>query len=166
MISRLRRNVFEFIERANGYDIEYSIDHYKNDLQIIHNKRQAFKPLSNSDITAISSALKQRAVGGANLDELLHEACALMYEAASRILHQNAYDEQIISGLVMYKGRVAEMQTGEGKTLAALFPAYLHALAIWILTCMLVTVQNVTPSITITCRLSKWLQKITQTYQR
>jgi preprotein translocase subunit SecA len=66
---------------------------------------------------------------GSKLDLLLCEAFALVRESVSRVLQQNAYDEQIIGGLAMYYGRIAEMQTGEGKTLAALFPAYLHAIA-------------------------------------
>ncbi|MBL8025743.1 MAG: accessory Sec system translocase SecA2 [Fibrobacteres bacterium] len=128
MLTRVRRKIYEFVEKANGCDIEYSIDSYKKDLQLIHDKRAALKSLSNSEITSQSHSLKNKVSTGVALDSILHDAFALVYEAASRILNQNAYDEQIISGLVMFRGRVAEMQTGEGKTLAALFPAYLHAL--------------------------------------
>ena len=129
MIPRLLQRVRESVERANGYDVEYSIERYKNELQSIHEKQHSFKLYSDSDLKSFSNYLKQRVKAGSKLDLLLCEAFALVRESVSRVLQQNAYDEQIIGGLAMYYGRIAEMQTGEGKTLAALFPAYLHAIA-------------------------------------
>ena len=66
---------------------------------------------------------------GESLDDILPEAFALVREAAKRTLGQRPFDVQLLGGLVMHQGAVAEMMTGEGKTLAAVAPAYLNALA-------------------------------------
>ena len=84
--------------------------------------------LSNSELTAKTFEFKTRFDNGETLDELLPQAFAVVREAAVRVLGQRHFDEQIMGGVVLHEGRIAEMKTGEGKTLAATLPAYLNAL--------------------------------------
>src|SRR5690606_15884416 len=71
---------------------------------------------------------RQRLADGADLDDLLPEAFAVTREAARRVLGQRHYDVQLIGGMVLHDGRIAEMKTGEGKTLVATLAVYLNAL--------------------------------------
>ena len=72
---------------------------------------------------------RERVENGAPLDDLLPEAFATVREAAKRALGQRHYDVQLIGGVVLHRGGIAEMRTGEGKTLVSTLPAYLNALA-------------------------------------
>lgn len=78
-----------------------------------------------------TAALKAQFASGKSLDDLLPEAFALAREAARRVLGQRHYDVQLMGGMVLHDGKVAEMRTGEGKTLVAVLPAYLNALSGW-----------------------------------
>ena len=84
--------------------------------------------LSNPELTAKTLEFRTRFDNGETLDELLPQAFAVVREAAVRVLGQRHFDEQIMGGVVLHEGRIAEMKTGEGKTLAATLPAYLNAL--------------------------------------
>ncbi|HXL03408.1 MAG TPA: preprotein translocase subunit SecA [Bacillota bacterium] len=84
--------------------------------------------LSNHELASKTFEFKTRLDNGETLDELLPEAFAVVREAAVRVLDQRHFDEQIMGGVVLHEGRIAEMKTGEGKTLAATLPAYLNAL--------------------------------------
>jgi preprotein translocase subunit SecA len=86
-------------------------------------------PLSDADLRAKTSTLRERSTQGATLDELLPEAFAVVREAGRRMLNMRHFDVQLIGGMVLHNGRIAEMKTGEGKTLVATLPAYLNALA-------------------------------------
>ena len=88
-----------------------------------------FEKLSDEDIKAKTAELSERAKGGTSLDDLLPEAFANCREAAKRALGLRAYDVQMIGGIFLHQGNIAEMKTGEGKTLVATFPAYLNALS-------------------------------------
>ncbi len=85
--------------------------------------------LSDRDLMARTAEFRQRIKDGATLDELLVEAFATVREAAKRTLGQRHFDVQMIGGMVLYQGDIAEMKTGEGKTLVATLPVYLNALA-------------------------------------
>lgn len=85
--------------------------------------------LSDKEITTKSLALRERVKGGESLDSVAVEAFALVREAARRTLGQRPFDVQLLGGLVLHGGAVAEMMTGEGKTLAGVGPAYLNALS-------------------------------------
>lgn len=93
----------------------------------------AFEPriaaLSDADLTAKTPEFKQRIENGESLDSLLPEAFAVCREAGKRVLHMRHYDVQLVGGMVLHDGKIAEMRTGEGKTLVATLPAYLNALA-------------------------------------
>ena len=89
----------------------------------------AFEKLPDEGLVEKTAELKQRATSGETLDELLPEAFANCREAARRALGLHAYDVQLMGGIFLHQGNIAEMKTGEGKTLVATFPAYLNALA-------------------------------------
>ena len=84
--------------------------------------------LADDELKAKTVEFRQRLEAGAALDDLLPEAFATVREAALRVLGQRPYDTQIIGGITLHEGRIAEMRTGEGKTLVATLPAYLNAL--------------------------------------
>jgi len=85
--------------------------------------------LSDADLRAKTEEFKARHAAGASLDDLLNEAFAVVREAAKRTLGQRHYDVQMVGGMVLHKGGIAEMRTGEGKTLVATLPIYLNSLA-------------------------------------
>jgi preprotein translocase subunit SecA len=85
--------------------------------------------LSDSELRERTDALKQRAQKGESMDSLLPEAFAVVREASKRVLGLRPFDVQLIGGMVLHKGEIAEMRTGEGKTLVAILPAYLNALS-------------------------------------
>jgi preprotein translocase subunit SecA len=88
-----------------------------------------FTKLSDAELRAMTSEFRQRLADGESLDDLLPEAFATVREAAQRTLGQRPFDVQIMGGAAMHLGNIAEMRTGEGKTLAAVLPSYLNALA-------------------------------------
>ena len=96
-------------------------------------KTNAFEPriqtMSDEDLKAQTQRFKDRLNNGEPLDDLLPEAFATVREASVRTLEMRHFDVQLIGGMVLHQGRIAEMKTGEGKTLAATLPAYLNALS-------------------------------------
>ena len=89
----------------------------------------AISPLSDESLRAKTAEFKSRFASGESLDDLLPEAFAVIREAAKRTLGQRHYDVQIMGGAALHRGNIAEMRTGEGKTLVATLPSYLNALA-------------------------------------
>ena len=90
---------------------------------------EKYKALSNEDLKAQTPALKERLAAGATLDDILPDAFAVCREAADRVLGMRHFPVQILGGIILHQGRIAEMKTGEGKTLVATLPAYLNALS-------------------------------------
>ncbi len=88
-----------------------------------------YAPMTDAELRAQTDVLKGRLAKGETLDDILYDAFALVREAAGRVLHMKHYHVQIIGGIALHQGRIAEMKTGEGKTLVATLPAYLNALA-------------------------------------
>src|SRR5215471_18217246 len=84
--------------------------------------------LSDIDLAAKTIEFKERLAQGSTLDDLLVEAFAVVREAGRRVLKMRHFDVQLIGGIVLHKGKIAEMKTGEGKTLVATLPSYLNAL--------------------------------------
>jgi preprotein translocase subunit SecA len=95
----------------------------------INNLEKTVEGLDAPGIRAKSEELKKRAHGGESLDDLLPEAFALCREAAKRTIHQRHFEVQLLGGIALHKGNIAEMRTGEGKTLTATLAVYLNALA-------------------------------------
>ena len=87
-----------------------------------------FKNLSDGELKAKTEEFKKRYAEGESLDSLLPEAFAAVREASVRVLGMRHYDCQLIGGIILHQGRIAEMKTGEGKTLVATLPCYLNAL--------------------------------------
>src|SRR5437879_1808184 len=88
----------------------------------------AIQGLTDEQLRAKTAAFRARLTEGATLDDLLPEAFAVVREAGKRTLNMRHFDVQLIGGAVLHKGKIAEMKTGEGKTLVATLPAYLNAL--------------------------------------
>src|SRR5690606_31493656 len=86
------------------------------------------KELSDAELVAKTGEFKQKLDNGASLDDILEEAFAVCREASRRVLNMRHYDVQLMGGLVLHQGCIAEMKTGEGKTLVATLPIYLNAL--------------------------------------
>ncbi|HRP35935.1 MAG TPA: preprotein translocase subunit SecA, partial [Gammaproteobacteria bacterium] len=109
----------------------------RNDRQIkqlggIVKKINALEPqmqaLSDAELQAKTPELRQRIADGESLDKVLPEAFAVCREASVRVLGMRPYDVQLVGGMVLHMGKIAEMRTGEGKTLVATLPCYLNAL--------------------------------------
>ena len=88
----------------------------------------AFAEMSDADMRAMTDKFKERLANGETLDDILPEAFALVREAADRVLGKRPFRVQLLCGILLHQGRVAEMKTGEGKTLVAVMPSYLNAL--------------------------------------
>ncbi len=94
----------------------------------INDQEATLQSLSDADLRARTEAFKARLAGGETLDDLLPEVFAVVRDAGRRALNMRHFDVQLIGGMVLHGGRIAEMKTGEGKTLVATLPAYLNAL--------------------------------------
>ena len=94
----------------------------------IEGLEEEYRALSDRQLRAKTDEFKSRLAGGETLDDILPEAFATVREAAVRVLGQRPYRVQLIGGIILHQGRIAEMKTGEGKTLVATLPAYLNAL--------------------------------------
>ncbi|MBN9200434.1 MAG: preprotein translocase subunit SecA, partial [Microbacterium chocolatum] len=88
-----------------------------------------YEGLTDEELRGETAELRARYEAGATLDQLMPEAFAAVREAAKRTLGQRAYDVQIMGGAALHLGNIAEMKTGEGKTLTGAFPVYLNAIA-------------------------------------
>src|SRR4249920_425512 len=102
---------------------------YQKRAEAINRYEPEMEALSDAEIREEADALRERARNGEALDDLLPEAFALTREASRRSTGQRHYDVQLIGGMVLHDGGIAEMRTGEGKTLVATLPVYLNALA-------------------------------------
>ena len=94
----------------------------------VNAKEVIYSVMTDEELVSQTDILKNRYKNGETLDELLPDAFAVMREASKRVLNMRHFDVQIIGGIVLHQGRIAEMKTGEGKTLVATLPAYLNAL--------------------------------------
>ena len=95
----------------------------------INSLEEQMKGLSDSELTAKTQEFKNRLSNGETLDDILPESFAVVREASKRVLGMRHFDVQLIGGIILHQGRIAEMKTGEGKTLVATLPVYLNALS-------------------------------------
>jgi preprotein translocase subunit SecA len=95
----------------------------------INDLEPELKQFSDADLAQETVKFKQQIAQGATLDDILIRAFAVCREAGRRVLNMRHFDVQLIGGIVLHRGRIAEMKTGEGKTLVATLPSYLNALA-------------------------------------
>jgi len=120
--------MFKFFRGLLGGDDAREIKNLMRIVEEINNLEPRFESLNTDALAAKTGEFKERLARGETLDGLLPEAYALVREAAKRALGQRHYDVQVLGGIVLHQGRIAEMKTGEGKTLALTMPAYLNAL--------------------------------------
>lgn len=104
------------------------LQRYCNQLELINNLEPTMMSLTNDQLYAKTAEFKARLAAGASLDSLLPEAFAAVREASRRVLGMRHFDSQLVGGMALHDGQVAEMATGEGKTLVATLPSYLNAL--------------------------------------
>ena len=90
---------------------------------------EEYRGLSDEELKGKTAEFKERLSAGETLDDILPEAFAALREASDRVLGMRHFPVQIIGGIILHQGRIAEMKTGEGKTLVATLPAYLNALS-------------------------------------
>eukprot|EP01034_Spumella_vulgaris_P013421 gene13421-17124_t len=102
---------------------------YRRIVQQINALEPQFEKLDDAALKAKTEEFKQRVAAGETLDAILPEAFAVCREGSKRALKMRHFDVQLIGGMVLNSGKVAEMRTGEGKTLMATLPVYLNALA-------------------------------------
>lgn len=121
MIKKIFKNIL-------GTRNERILKTFRKKIQKINALESDLQQLSDEQLRAKTDAFKQRLADGETLDSLLPEAFAVVREASVRTLHMRHFDVQLIGGMVLHYGKVAEMRTGEGKTLSSTLPAYLNAL--------------------------------------
>jgi len=97
-------------------------------VDLINDLESRYQPLSDEELKAQTDVLRNRIAQGATLDDILPDAFAVVREASKRALGMRHFDVQMLGGVVLHKGKIAEMRTGEGKTLVSTLPAYLNAL--------------------------------------
>ena len=117
-----------FLSKIFGDSNEKYIKDLQPIIEKINSFSDAFEKLEINQLKEKTQELKDQLSAGKTLDNILPEAFALVREAARRTLNQRHFDSQLIGGIVLHQGKVAEMKTGEGKTLSATLPAYLNAL--------------------------------------
>ncbi len=117
------------IEKIFGTHSERELRRINPIVKAIEELRPTMQTMSDEELREQTIKLKQRLADGASLDDILPDAFATVREAAKRVLNMEHYPVQLIGGIVLHQGRIAEMRTGEGKTLVSTCPAYLNALA-------------------------------------
>ena len=117
-----------FLTKLFGTNMAKEIKRLDPIVRKIEALEEEYKGYTDAQLQAKTPELKERYKNGETLDDLLPEAFATCREAADRVLGLRPYRVQLIGGIVLHQGRIAEMKTGEGKTLVATLPAYLNAL--------------------------------------
>ncbi|MCX7691740.1 DEAD/DEAH box helicase, partial [Thermoflexus sp.] len=120
--------ITQLITKIVGTKNERELRKLKPLVERINSLEQSVQKLSDVDLAQKTSEFKEKLSKGASLDEILPEAFAVVREASRRILGLRHFDVQLMGGIVLHQGKIAEMKTGEGKTLVATLPAYLNAL--------------------------------------
>ena len=120
--------MLDFIKKLLGGGPEAAIKKLEKTAQAVEALEAEYRALSDAQLRAKTDEFKARLQKGETLDQLLPEAFAAIREADDRILGMRPYHVQILGGIVLHQGRIAEMKTGEGKTLVSTLPAYLNAL--------------------------------------
>ena len=116
------------LEKVFGTHSEHELKRVRPIVAKINSLRPQMQALSDEQLRGKTAEFKERLSNGETLDDLLAEAYAVVREAAKRTLGFEHFDVQLIGGIILHQGRIAEMKTGEGKTLVSTLPAYLNAL--------------------------------------
>jgi preprotein translocase subunit SecA len=118
-----------FLTKLFGSRNDRLLKQYRKTVDRINALEPQFEKLSDEELRGKTDAFKQRVAAGEALDALLPEAFAVVREASKRVMKMRHFDVQLLGGIALHSGKVAEMRTGEGKTLTATLPVYLNALA-------------------------------------
>ena len=118
-----------FAKKFIGSSNDRKVKGFMAQVQKINALEDKFAALSDGELRMMTDAFRDRLAKGESLDKLLNEAFAVVREASKRVLGQRQYDVQLAGGMILHEGGIAEMRTGEGKTLVAVAPVYLNALA-------------------------------------
>ena len=121
--------MFSCFLKIFGSQNDKIIKKYGKVVRLINNLEDEISVLSNEELSAKTTEFKKRFANGETLDALLPEAFAVVREASKRVLGMRHFDSQLIGGMVLHDGQIAEMKTGEGKTLVATLPVYLNAIS-------------------------------------
>jgi len=119
----------QLLAKVIGTQNEREIKRLRPRLAEINALEPAIQSLTDEQLRAKTVEFRERLAQGATIDDLLHESFAVVREAGRRVLNMRHFDVQLLGGMVLHNGTIAEMKTGEGKTLVATLPAYLNALA-------------------------------------
>nr|SPS04682.1 Preprotein translocase subunit SecA, ATPase [Candidatus Nitrotoga fabula] len=122
MISKLLKNIF-------GSRNDRLLKQYRQMVAKINSLESGVEKLTDEELRARTESFRQRYAAGETLNDLLPEAFAVVREGGKRVLQMRHFDEQLIGGMTLHYGKIAEMRTGEGKTLMATLPAYLNAIS-------------------------------------
>lgn len=118
-----------FVAKVFGTKHDRDMKKVRPIVAAINSFEDSTKKLTDEELKGKTTEFKQRLANGQTLDDILPEAFAVCREASSRVLRMRHYDVQLIGGIILHKGNIAEMKTGEGKTLVATLPVYLNALS-------------------------------------
>ncbi|MFH2125836.1 MAG: preprotein translocase subunit SecA, partial [Pseudomonadota bacterium] len=118
----------KFLSKIMGSKNDRDLKHLQPLVEAVNAQEPSMEAKSDAELAALTPAFRERLAAGETLDDLLPEAFAAVREAGKRSIGQRHYDVQLIGGIVLHQGKIAEMKTGEGKTLAATLPVYLNAL--------------------------------------
>ena len=119
----------QLLTKLFGSRNERLLKQYRKTVDRINALEPSLEKLSDADLRAKTDEFKRRIADGATLDDLLVEAFAVVREASKRVMKMRHFDVQMLGGIALHNGKVAEMRTGEGKTLTATLPVYLNALS-------------------------------------
>ena len=122
MISGLLKKIF-------GTKNDREIKALTKEVEKINALESEYEKLSDEDLKNKTNIFKERLKNGETLDDILVEAFAVVRETAKRLTGMRIYDVQLIGGMIIHSGRIAEMKTGEGKTITSIAPVYLNALS-------------------------------------
>lgn len=117
-----------FAKKLFGSSNDRKVKAFQDQAQRINALEPKFAALSDDELRMMTDAFRDRLANGETLDKILPEAFAVVREASKRVLGQRQYDVQLAGGMILHEGGIAEMRTGEGKTLVAVAPVYLNAL--------------------------------------
>jgi preprotein translocase subunit SecA len=118
-----------FLTKIFGSRNERMLKQFRKNVALSNALEDSLKGLSDEQLKAKTEAFKAQVAQGSSLDDLLVEAFAVVREASKRVMKMRHFDVQMVGGIALHQGKIAEMRTGEGKTLTATLPVYLNALA-------------------------------------
>ena len=121
--------VFSLVTKAFGSANDRYLKRLHKDVDAVNALEPELEALDDAALQARTDMFRQRIADGESIDSLLVEAFATVREAAKRTLGQRHFDVQLLGGMILHKGMISEMKTGEGKTLVATLPVYLNALS-------------------------------------